>query len=135
MIANTRSCPVTILTIMMLSTALWQTLRLQHFTSPSSMEKSRNLCWQEVAEKKRHDLAAKIPNDWKLPDSVLAEARHRSQLSGEFFDRLLDADTLKITELRVEALLDAVHNGSVTAVDVTRAFCKRTAFAHQLVRI
>ncbi|KAH8590975.1 amidase signature domain-containing protein [Bisporella sp. PMI_857] len=88
--------------------------------------------WQLTAEKKRRSIADKIPQDWKLPQSVLKGAHERRKLTGDFFEQLLDGETLRITKLHSNDLLGAIRNRSLSAVEVTRAFCKRTAFAHQL---
>lgn len=41
---------------------------------------------------------------------------------------------LSITELNAVEIVSFVQAGMVSAVDTTRAFCKRAAIAHQAVR-
>ena len=89
--------------------------------------------WREKAAEKRQQLNAKIPDEWRLPQLVLEDARLQRSLV-PFLEDLLDHRTLEITSLNSVAIINAVKSGALTAVEVTRAFCKRTAFAHQLVR-
>ncbi|KAH8698553.1 amidase signature domain-containing protein [Talaromyces proteolyticus] len=88
--------------------------------------------WEETAAKKRDQLFHKIPTEWVLPKEILDRAKDRLNLTGSFLEELLDSHTRRITSLDSVELVDAVSNGSFTAVQVATAFCKRTAFAHQL---
>ena len=46
---------------------------------------------------------------------------------------VLTPEQLAITELNASELLADIHAGKLTAFEVTEAFCKRTAIAHQMV--
>lgn len=47
---------------------------------------------------------------------------------------LLSAEELAITEQTAAVLVDKLAKGELSSVQVTTAFCKRAAIAHQLVR-
>lgn len=99
--------------------------------------------WEERVAKKREACASRIPQAWRLPDDYLSNFQtplsdHKNNLieteaikkSGILTDR-----ELEITErYNVASLLAALADGSLTATEVTLAYCKRAAVAHQLVR-
>ncbi|SPQ27180.1 4d5488d3-8290-446a-b4cc-13cd47e22ab9 [Thermothielavioides terrestris] len=88
--------------------------------------------WKEaVADKLRAD-NAKIPEQWRLSADVIAAAKSRKQIAGDFIEDLLDSETLHITSADAPDLVAAMANGSLTAVQVVTAYSKRAAFAHQL---
>ncbi|KAK0732059.1 amidase signature domain-containing protein [Lasiosphaeris hirsuta] len=88
--------------------------------------------WQDVAAEKRRRDMAKIPSEWRLPQKVIDEAGQRRSVADEFIESLLDPDSRFLTGLEVPALMEMTANGSLTAVRLTTAFCKRAAYAHQL---
>jgi amidase len=91
--------------------------------------------WRQiVAEKLRVD-DAKIPRQWRLETHVIEKARTTKQIAGSFIEHLLDPETRSITSLDVQDLVAAMANGSLSAVKVVTAFCKRASYAHQLVRL
>lgn len=90
--------------------------------------------WRIIAEGKRLQNLEKCRAFKKLPKHILEEARERQDISGEFIDSLLDDFTKFITTSEVPALMNMMHHGSLTAVDLTLAFCQRASIGHQLVR-
>ncbi len=88
--------------------------------------------WQAIAAQKRQRDMAKIPPEWRLPQDVLDPAKLRRNIADEFIDSLLDPDSKSLTNLDAPALMAMTANGSLTAVRLTTAFCKRAAYAHQL---
>lgn len=78
---------------------------------------------------------AKIPQEWLLPSSVLEEGKARRDITGDFIDGLLDPEARMITNFDARELIDSMSNGSLTVFQVIKAFCKRAACAHQLVRM
>ncbi|KAK3349053.1 amidase signature domain-containing protein [Lasiosphaeria hispida] len=90
--------------------------------------------WQEIAARKREADVAKIPAQWILPPSVVAEAKLQRNIVGAFIDRFLDSDTRRLTAMDVSELLQHMGSGSVTATQVVTAFCKRAAVVHQLTQ-
>ena len=95
----------------------------------------KDLKWQSIAVAKRKEIMSSIPNEWLLSDHVLAEGKKRKQIAGEFIEGLLDSKTLRITSLDNEELLEKMSSGFLSATEVISAFCKRAAYAHQLVRV
>ncbi|OTB14987.1 hypothetical protein K445DRAFT_301576 [Daldinia sp. EC12] len=88
--------------------------------------------WRQIAEDKRQSNLNKIPAEWRLSDSVVQESKSSRKITGDFFDRLLDDETRRITSLDAEDLLRDISNSNLTAVQVVTAFSKRAAYAHQL---
>jgi amidase len=85
--------------------------------------------WESLATKKRSDLEASIPPEWRIKThpadgSVMSFPRTSGHLALE---------ELVITEYSATELVQKLATGKLTSVAVTRAFCKRAALAHQLV--
>ena len=89
--------------------------------------------WQQLAAKKRQQTNDKIAKKWLLDSDVIDKAQSSRSLAGPFIEDLLDHETVKITALDSFDLVDALSTGSLTAVQVVTAFCKRAVYAHQLV--
>lgn len=89
--------------------------------------------WQELVAEKRTALRQLIPKDWLLSEAILTRAQNTAKLVGHFIESLLDPETLEITALDPVDILARISEGTYTAVKVTTAFCKRAAYAHQLV--
>lgn len=111
---------------------------LSAFLFPPGQQRSyaaspKKASWQDDAAAKRRDDLLKIPVEWRLSEDDLERARKQRCIAGDFLDGLLDDETMYLTNLDVSALLEMMANGSLTALKVTRAFCKRLAYAHQLV--
>ncbi|RMY68068.1 hypothetical protein D0862_15018 [Hortaea werneckii] len=89
--------------------------------------------WQDIAARKQRERADRIPSQWKLsPAHIPAESR-TNVLSVPRECGLLSEHELNITENHdASALVSALSSGKLKAVDVTTAFCKRAAIAHQL---
>ncbi|KAK4033688.1 amidase signature domain-containing protein [Parachaetomium inaequale] len=88
--------------------------------------------WKEVVADKLTADRAKIPEHWRLSADVIAAAKTRKQIAGDFVEGLLDSETRHVTSADAPDLVAAIANGSLTAVQVVTAYCKRAAFAHQL---
>lgn len=101
---------------------------------PTQNDPRRDMSWEESAANKRVQIDAKIPQDWRLDPETIKKARNERSIAGNFIRGLLDYETLAITELDNVDLVGAMAEGSLTAVEVTTAFCKRAVYAHQLVR-
>ncbi|KAJ0421214.1 Acetamidase [Aspergillus carlsbadensis] len=84
--------------------------------------------WEQLAADKRERLAKTIPRQWRIQevptdDSVINYSRTAEILSER---------ELKITELSATQLVLNLASGTLSAVEVTLAFCKRAAIAQQL---
>ena len=75
----------------------------------------------------------KIPVSWRLPAYVIDQAKERRSIADDFIDSLLDPESRRITNLEVPTLMEMTGNGSLSAVSLATAFCKRAAYGHQLV--
>ena len=102
--------------------------------NPMDLSFDRGEKWQHTAARQRREIMAKIPQEWILPEIVLAKGKARRKIAGEFIEGLLDLDTIEITDTDSDRLLELIANGSYSALQVVSAFCKRAAYAHQLVQ-
>lgn len=91
--------------------------------------------WQVKTANKRAAEYAKIPAEWRLDSKYLGdETSDRNVLGIPAECGILSQDELDITEkFNAVSLAKAVRSGSLKAVDVATAFCKRAAIAQQLV--
>ncbi|CAE7031818.1 hypothetical protein P3342_006703 [Pyrenophora teres f. teres] len=87
--------------------------------------------WQHVSQRKKDEQYARIPADWRL--KTLPGPHVKSYIDMPCRSGLLSKQELDITErYDAVALAQAIKDKQVKCVDVTRAFCKRAAIAHQL---
>ena len=89
--------------------------------------------WEARAAAKRASIAAKIPSDWRLSERDLKKAEDRRNLTGSFIEQYLTDHERMITGLSAVSLLSKIRDKDLTALEVTSAFCKRTAIAQQMV--
>ncbi|KAL5336520.1 amidase signature domain-containing protein [Aspergillus crustosus] len=92
----------------------------------------RSARWQHVASEKREANLAKIPPEWILEPQILEDGRSRHSIAGDYIENLLDAKSQYVTDMDIPELVARMENGTLTAVEVVTAFCKRAAYAHQL---
>ncbi|KAI1356104.1 amidase signature domain-containing protein [Xylaria sp. FL0043] len=88
--------------------------------------------WEARAAAKRADTLSKIRAEWRLSPADLAKAKKQRDLTGRFIHQFLDTDEVSIISRDSAQLVDDIREGRLTAVQVTTAFCKTTAIAHQL---
>lgn len=89
--------------------------------------------WEWVADKKRKATLAKIPVEWILPEHVIKDAASRRKITGSFIEALLSDRECAITNITSPVLIERICERQYTSTEVTLAYCKRAAFAHQLV--
>ncbi|SJX65791.1 related to AMD2-acetamidase [Sporisorium reilianum f. sp. reilianum] len=90
--------------------------------------------WQQVAETKRAQREALIPNAYKVAAASLPAVSTESVVDFPRTTGILSEREIEITETDdVSALLKKLASGQYTAVEVLEAFIKRTCIAHQLV--
>jgi amidase len=92
------------------------------------------LSWEARAAAKRAATLAKIPPQWRLAPEDLERASEQRDLTGSFINGLLDKQTVSITSLDSLPILESISSGRLSATEVTTAFCKTAAVAHQIVR-
>ncbi|GAD97024.1 acetamidase [Paecilomyces variotii No. 5] len=88
--------------------------------------------WETIAATKRQTLRDAIPAEWVIPAEILPSEQETDvttfpRESGWFTDR-----ELEITSTPAPELLSKLSTGSWTSEEVTKAFCKAAAAAHQL---
>lgn len=89
--------------------------------------------WQTIVSNKRAELAAKIPEEWLLPTSVIDESKSRRSLADGFLDDLLDQRSRDITTREPTDIVHDIASGALSAVEVVTAFSKRASYIHQIV--
>lgn len=67
---------------------------------------------------------AKIPPQWRLSATILAESKERRVLVGDYLKGLLDHVILSITNLDVPEVVTSTSNGSLTAKQVAKHFAR-----------
>ncbi|KAL3447800.1 amidase signature domain-containing protein [Aspergillus insuetus] len=92
--------------------------------------------WQVLVTKKRAQLDAQIPAEWRLSESFLASIPANGRLIEDDVVRrsgILSNEELEITEnYSAKGLLSNLASGDMSSLQVTTAFCKRAAIANQL---
>jgi amidase len=89
--------------------------------------------WEEKAHQKRNSLYNLIPQEWRLSESILNNRPKNSTIVPSQCGILSKLD-IEITEINnIEELANQIAQGTYSAVQVTEAYCKRAAIAHQLV--
>lgn len=91
--------------------------------------------WKAQAEAKAADTLSKIPVEWRLEQDVIKAAKNRRQLAGDFIFNLLDRETVKCISYDSKELVDLIAKKEYTSLQVTQAYCKTAAVAHQIVRM
>ncbi|OAA67425.1 fatty-acid amide hydrolase [Cordyceps fumosorosea ARSEF 2679] len=98
--------------------------------------------WETKAAERRQQLTNTIPEGWRLKSELINELQtpleeHDNNVLELGICRhsgILSDKELAITEsYSVSALLQALAGGTLTALEVTTAFCKRAAIGHQLL--
>ena len=74
-----------------------------------------------------------IPPEWLLSPPNLEKAKEQRDLTGKFAGGFLSEAESRIVSKDSTALVDSIAAGTLSALEVTLAFCKSAAIAHQLV--
>ncbi|KID87241.1 general amidase [Metarhizium guizhouense ARSEF 977] len=88
--------------------------------------------WEVKAAAKRAGTWAKIPPSWRLSPGDLQRAKNQRDLTGPFIRQFLPEDVNIITSKDSLELVESLRRGDLTAVEVTTAFCKTAAVAHEI---
>ncbi|ORY13423.1 amidase signature domain-containing protein [Clohesyomyces aquaticus] len=87
--------------------------------------------WQLVSWMKKDEQYERIPKEWLLKTPPGPDVTSYLDIPRKC--GLLTAEELRITEqYDATALMEGIRSRKLKCVDVTRAFCKRAAIAHQL---
>ncbi|KAE8154450.1 amidase signature domain-containing protein [Aspergillus avenaceus] len=95
-------------------------------------EASDNSSWEAKASAKRAATLAKIPAGWRLDEQDLDRAANERDLTRSFINQHLLPEEIAIVEQGSVSLVEGIREGRLSAVQVTRAFCKTAAVAHQI---
>ncbi|GAO18539.1 uncharacterized protein UV8b_00847 [Ustilaginoidea virens] len=87
--------------------------------------------WEAKAAAKRATTLAKIPPTWTLGRDDVERAKSIRNLTGPFIQRFLTKREIFITSKNSVDLVECLRSGHLSSVEVTTAFCKTAAFAHQ----
>jgi amidase len=85
--------------------------------------------WEEQAAEKRTRIENSIPPEWIIQDLPSGD----SVINFPSKSGHLSPQELEITNSSATDLVKKLATGDLKSVDVTLAFCKRAALAHQLV--
>lgn len=92
------------------------------------------MAWEDIGKQARAKLLDSIPPEWRLPEDKLPPADQANVLDVPFKSGLFTEHEILITTSSATHIVQAIASGEWKSIDVTRAFCKRAAVAHQLVR-
>ena len=89
--------------------------------------------WKSTSERKLAERDARIPSEWRVPLDKLPSGSVRDVVHFPRDSGLFTARELEITEASAADIVARIAQGQWTSLDVTEAFCKRTAVAQQLI--
>jgi amidase len=91
---------------------------------------TRVASWEQVARRRQQEINDSMPLEYVVPAQHLSSIHlvNLRKTSGLLTPRELD-----ITSLSATQLLKYIHNETFTSLEVTNAFCKTAAIAHQAV--
>ncbi|PQE31249.1 hypothetical protein CJF32_00001847 [Rutstroemia sp. NJR-2017a WRK4] len=99
--------------------------------SPSPLEAespSEKPSWRSVATRRKHEVNSTIPTEWRVPSDLL-ESKSTVDLVKKC-GLLTEREVTIVYDTAVD-LLQKLRERKYTAVEVTTAFCKAAAIAHQ----
>ena len=85
--------------------------------------------WQGIAAEKRAELYAAIPSTYRINETIF-QGMNVTELPRKC--GIMTEKELCITEDRAVDIISRIRKQDYTAVEVTTAFCKRAAVAHQV---
>lgn len=89
--------------------------------------------WEEKAAVKRAVTVAKIPEEWRLTEEQINDAKTQRQLAGAYFQGFLTEEERKITGEESTEIVSKIKSKEYSALQVAEAYCKAAAVAHQMV--
>ena len=89
--------------------------------------------WTDIAAKAQTILVNSIPSEWRISPDRLPRDHELAVTDFPAKSGLLADSELKITESLAIDIVGRLAAGEWTAEEVTGAFCKRAAIAHQVV--
>lgn len=92
------------------------------------------MTWEEISQQACARLDASIPSQWRIPSDKLPPAEQAEIMDFPYKSGLFSEREIAITTSSATDVVKHIAVGEWKAEDVTRAFCKRAAITHQLVR-
>jgi amidase len=93
--------------------------------------------WQRLIDEKRATRDSLIPKEARVSPEITSKVREDAHISA--FELLRESNLLTAREIEITekydatALLGKLSSGEISSVEVTAAFCKRTAIGIQFV--
>lgn len=92
------------------------------------------MTWDQIGQQARARLDASIPSEWRISSDKLPPAEQTDVTDFPYKSGLFSEREIAITTSSATDIVKHIAGGEWKAEDVTRAFCKRAAITHQLVR-
>lgn len=89
--------------------------------------------WQKLAEETKASIKAALPKEWLLPAPRPQDVEDVMSIPYEC--GILSDQELFLTDQDATTLAGMLAEGKLKSYDLTLAFCKRAAIAHQLVSL
>lgn len=90
--------------------------------------------WQATAAATREAREASIPAEWRIPTDEMPTGSILDVTKFPVDSGMFSDFELAITDAGAVEIVDKIKARQWTAEEVTKAFCKQAAVAHQLVR-
>lgn len=91
------------------------------------------MTWEDISERAIARTNDSIPVEWRIPKDKLPPADHLDVTGFPYQSGLFTEREIIITNSPATDIVVKIANGTWKAEEVTTAFCKRAAIAHQLV--
>jgi amidase len=92
--------------------------------------------WEILAAGKLQSLLEAIPKEWIIPQEIIDQFDKRDSLIDiPHESKVFTSEELEYTDSSATVLVQKLCSGKWSSEAITRAFCKRAAIAHQLVRM
>jgi amidase len=91
------------------------------------------ISWEDRAAAKVAEVASMIPRHWRISEEDRDRAKKLRNLTGPFIESFLSESEASIIRLDSLALVEQIADRSLTSLEVTKAYCKTAAIAHQIV--
>ena len=89
--------------------------------------------WKEISVQAQGKRESSIPSEWRIPKDKLPPPEQLDVTGFPAKCGILTDAELAITDSYATEIVEKIAAGEWKAEDVTRAFCKRAAVAHQVV--
>lgn len=91
--------------------------------------------WEKIGAAKRAALAESVPTEYRVPEDRLPPESQLDITTWPKESGWFSSKELEITDSTASHLLQQLASKTWSSEEVTKAFCKRAAAAHQLVRL